>query len=587
MKPLVSVVITSYNYSEYICTAIDSVLGQDYDNLEVVVTDNGSTDDTLEVLERYIDDGRVRVNVNAENLGITGNINVGIGLARGEYVTILSADDWLMPGHVSRLVATLERYPQIGFVYSGAFFFRGDAAVPFSVRHVLGQTLVPYVDRDEFGWLLAACYMCLPTIMFRRSLFEQYGLLDPTLRVASDWEITLRFVKAGVQTAYVPVPLVGVRFHDRQASGSGYFRSGEEFLEHLMLVERYLEDESTRHHGRETRILEALGGRFKMFKDMAPENVKPEFETRLDEVRTRLRASRTHRSTASSPKVSIIVTSTGRFLSLGACLKSIAEQTYKNWEVWLLQDVGFDASAFAETHIPSERLHCSRTLDRFGPALLRSTGFMLASGDYFIFIDEDTQLAPRHLQELVAAAQGEDGVAVAGTIVQFDQFEDPFNWHPLGNTDGTYPIFPTAEDLLVANCVPISALLFDASVVDELAELDQGLGPCSDWEFIIRVSRARRLAYTGTRTLIEHCFLGLRSQALQLQWNNYAPCLDLLYQRYTAPNIDILQARAKHRIAVMKLLNAGPVGYTELEKIFALYNGLAGAEVLKGAGAAV
>lgn len=580
MRPLVSVVITSYNYAEYICTAIDSVLTQDYENLEVVVTDNRSTDDTLTVLERYRDDPRVRINVNAENIGITRNINVGVSLAKGEFLVVLSADDWLMPGYVRRLVGLAETYPEAGLVYANAFFFRSEKVVD-GVRHVLGQTLIEYTSgREELGWLLSACYMCLPTILFRRELFDRFGAFDDAFEIASDWEITLRMIRGGVKTAYIPVPLVGVRMHGRQASGAGYVKSGGELVEHLTLIDRYLDDSSDRHHGRELRAVDALNGRYDILKNAAPEMITPELQEHFDGTIARLRASNDKRRPKSDPNVAVIVTSTGRMVSLGACLESIAWQTHRNWDVWLLQDQGFDMWGFAQKYIPRERLHYSRTTDRFGPPIMRSTGFMLASGDYYIFVDEDTQLAPRHFEELIKAAQRGEGVGVAGTIVQFNQAEEGFGWHPLGNTEATYPLLPTNADLLVANCLPISAVMFDPSVVGELKQFESGLGILSEWEFLLRLVRIRAFSYTGTRTLIEQCFTGLRNQALQLQFGTYLPCMEAIYERFTPPSVDVLKARERHREVVTELLRLGPASFNDVQKLFALYNGLAGTGIL-------
>jgi glycosyltransferase involved in cell wall biosynthesis len=99
--PLVSIIITTYNYAHVVATAIESALGQDYPNFEVVIMDNASTDDTPAVIRRYTADPRVHSIRNPENIGLTPNHNAGLREARGQYVSFLSADDWLMPSFVS------------------------------------------------------------------------------------------------------------------------------------------------------------------------------------------------------------------------------------------------------------------------------------------------------------------------------------------------------------------------------------------------------------------------------------------------------------------------------------------------------
>ncbi|MBV8424462.1 MAG: glycosyltransferase [Candidatus Eremiobacteraeota bacterium] len=571
-----SVIITSYNYAQYICTAIDSVLAQDYDNLEIVVTDNCSTDDTLRVLERYKSDPRIRLNVNAVNIGITPNINVGIGLARGEYVVILSADDWLLAGHLSRLVSVAERYPEAGFVYSTAYLCKDRS--PDSLRYLSGQMLLDHAPgRDELGWLFGTCLMCLPTILFRRSLFAAHGLLDESFEVASDWEITVRMVLAGVKSAYVAAPLVGVRLHEDQASGvRPYMASGKDLREHLEILEKHYDSSAfQRVHGRELRIIQALKFRYDALQSLAPENLTEDLGIRYERALFRLKNDHRKRGTRKPPRVTVIVTSSGRVNLLGACLQSLAQQSYPHWDVWVLQDHGMALSGYAALHVPPDRFHYSRAFDRHGPASLRTQGLHVASGDYYLFLDEDTQLLPDHLAQLVAAAEAGDGVAVAGTIVQFDESQG-LGWNPLGNTEGTYPLTPAPNDLLIANCLPISAVLFDAAAADALDNFDPSHGICAEWDALVRLSKLRKLAYTQKRTLVEHAFLECNGQALALQWPAYLDRMQALYERHPTNMPEVAALRERHRSAVAAVMRVGPGGYAKVENLFRLYGVLAG-----------
>ena len=107
-SPLVTIVITSYNYGRTVGEAIASALGQSYENIEVLVLDNASTDDSVEVT-RAIRDPRLRIVARKSNIGIQKNHNDGIARARGEYVVFLSADDLLLPNLVT---ITTENTPQ-------------------------------------------------------------------------------------------------------------------------------------------------------------------------------------------------------------------------------------------------------------------------------------------------------------------------------------------------------------------------------------------------------------------------------------------------------------------------------------------
>ncbi|MBV8152133.1 MAG: glycosyltransferase family 2 protein, partial [Candidatus Eremiobacteraeota bacterium] len=120
--PLVSIIITAYNYAHTVATAIKSALAQDYPNIEVVVMDNASTDPTPAVVAAFAHDRRVRYFRNAENIGMVPNHNEGLRRAKGEYVVFLSADDFLMPDFVSRSHTYLQAQPDVDVLYTTPFF---------------------------------------------------------------------------------------------------------------------------------------------------------------------------------------------------------------------------------------------------------------------------------------------------------------------------------------------------------------------------------------------------------------------------------------------------------------------------------
>jgi len=111
--PLVTVIITTYNYAHTVGLAIDSALGQNYPELEVLVVDNASTDATPELAARYAADPRFRYIRNETNIGMVPNHNKGLRESRGEYVLFLSADDFLLPGHISRSYWYLREHPEV------------------------------------------------------------------------------------------------------------------------------------------------------------------------------------------------------------------------------------------------------------------------------------------------------------------------------------------------------------------------------------------------------------------------------------------------------------------------------------------
>ena len=113
--PKIQIFIPAYNAARFIGQTIESALAQDVANLEIVVLDNASSDDTVTVVERYADRG-VRCVRNDVNIGAIGNHNRALELATADFVKLLSADDVLLPGTLAKQVAVLDRHPDVGVV---------------------------------------------------------------------------------------------------------------------------------------------------------------------------------------------------------------------------------------------------------------------------------------------------------------------------------------------------------------------------------------------------------------------------------------------------------------------------------------
>src|SRR5713101_7136716 len=123
-EPLVSVITPAYNAARYIAEAIDSILAQTYDNFEHIIIDDGSTDETYQIVTRYAQkDGRITAGQNEVNRGIAETRNKGLSLARGKYIMWQDADDISMPYRMREQVELLERNPDVGIVGGGLRFF--------------------------------------------------------------------------------------------------------------------------------------------------------------------------------------------------------------------------------------------------------------------------------------------------------------------------------------------------------------------------------------------------------------------------------------------------------------------------------
>ncbi len=205
VSPLVSIVIPCYNQAEYLKQAIESVLSQDYSRIELIVLDDGSTDDTRAVLAAYT--GRFHYETH-ENMGQARTLNKGWTMSKGEVLSYLAADDFLLPGAVGTSVEKLFANPGIVLTYC-------DFNVVDPKSHVLRQVRTP-----EFSYRdLAVEIVCQPGpgVFFRRDAFERAGFWDGLLRQIPDYEYWLRL---GLEGAFIRIPktLAAYRMHDRSQS---------------------------------------------------------------------------------------------------------------------------------------------------------------------------------------------------------------------------------------------------------------------------------------------------------------------------------------------------------------------------------
>jgi glycosyltransferase involved in cell wall biosynthesis len=198
--PLVSIVVLCHNYGRFLSEAVESALAQDYPRLELIVIDDGSTDDSLEVASRYQDRAKV---LTQPNQGLARTCNRGASEASGEHFLFLSADDRLEPAYVSELMAALRRTPEASFAYCMARLFGAETGVaparPFSAfslvrgrNYINGSALTRRADYLDAGG-------------YPEDLGE--GAFD-------DWDFWLTMVERGHRGTYVPKPLLLWRRHE-------------------------------------------------------------------------------------------------------------------------------------------------------------------------------------------------------------------------------------------------------------------------------------------------------------------------------------------------------------------------------------
>jgi len=216
-QPKVSVTVPSYNHARFLPATIESLLAQTYQNLEIIIVDDGSTDDSLQIAEQYAarhpDLIQVVTHPGHNNRGISATVNLGFQLATGPYWCGLPSDDLLHPLKIAEQVAFLERHPEFGWVYCYAYYIDEDGksrpefglfgddvtALPGPVERLIHNNVIPGM-----------------TVLMRRAVVAQIEPHDETL-IYSDWDFWVRLA-ARHRVAFQPRVRVRYRLHSGNTS---------------------------------------------------------------------------------------------------------------------------------------------------------------------------------------------------------------------------------------------------------------------------------------------------------------------------------------------------------------------------------
>lgn len=210
--PAVSVIIPAYNREKFIRETVDSVLNQTYKNIELVVVDDGSTDDTLEILKEYGDKIIVLQHPGRVNKGQSAAINLGLISSNGKYVAILDSDDLFALKKVQLQVEFLENNPDVGLVYGNGY---GVNEKGEKIYRIYGAG---HREESKPEKVLLDCYFLLPNnSMIRRNVLERVGGFDETLRSAQDHDMAIRVAEI-TKLAYIDEELFYYRRHGNSIS---------------------------------------------------------------------------------------------------------------------------------------------------------------------------------------------------------------------------------------------------------------------------------------------------------------------------------------------------------------------------------
>ena len=209
-SPKVSVIIPVYNQAQFIDKAIESVLKQSYQDFEIVVVNDGSTDKTEAIIKGFVDI-RIRYINHIDNRGVSAARNTGIRASLGDYIALLDSDDEFLPQRLEKQIQLLQNTSSdVGVVC--AWSFNVDEK-----GNYISKRCLPKKDGYIYENLLSTNPISVPTVLIRRECFEKVGLFDSALDGQEDWDMWIRIAKY-YQFSLIKIPLAQRRIHPNRIS---------------------------------------------------------------------------------------------------------------------------------------------------------------------------------------------------------------------------------------------------------------------------------------------------------------------------------------------------------------------------------
>lgn len=244
MIPKVSVVVPNYNHARFLPKRIESILRQTFQDFELILLDDCSTDGSRSILSRYSGDSRVRIELNQANCGSPfKQWNKGLRLARGEYVWIAESDDYADERLLERLAPRLESDPRVAFAYCRSWCVSDDVLLDRFADSYLG-----FADRHRWtsDFLVDGREECrnyfvftnpvpnASAVVFRKAVYESVGGADEGYRLCGDWKLWASMALTG-RIAHVGEPLNYYRFHTATVRTTS-IRGAQDVREHLQVI---------------------------------------------------------------------------------------------------------------------------------------------------------------------------------------------------------------------------------------------------------------------------------------------------------------------------------------------------------------
>lgn len=216
MNKLISIIIPTYNYAHLISETLENILKQSYQNWECIIIDDGSTDNTTEIVKGFLEKDIRFIYIKQKNQGPNAARNKGIKIAKGDYIQFLDADDSLETEKLSFQLQYLKQNPHVDIVYGNSHSFTNEKIrnyTPYSMPRVSGTI-------EEIGATFLKAPITINSALIQKQVFCKVGLPSAKLLIAEDWEFWIRCLNQGCMFHYIDFPNTSalVRRHPNSAT---------------------------------------------------------------------------------------------------------------------------------------------------------------------------------------------------------------------------------------------------------------------------------------------------------------------------------------------------------------------------------
>lgn len=381
--PLVSIIIPVYNGSNYLKEAIDSALAQTYENIEIIVVNDGSTDDTEEIALSY--GNKIRY-FSKENGGVASALNLAIKNSNGEYISWLSHDDVYSPNKIAKQISKIKDLKDKNtIIYTDWITIDKHSKVKNMTNlfadypiHKLNSPLYPLVKG-----LIHGCSLLIP-----KKCFKDIGCFDETLKTTQDYDLWLKMFPH-YKLHYIPEALIKSRTHSEQGSKTILVAQTEADYFWINLFERLSEKEMIYF---ESSVLSFYKKAYNLMEQAGYTEAQRYLEPKITTILNSKKAIK-------DIKISVIIPFFNRLEYTIEAVKSVLAQTHKNFELILVNDYSTEDVSVIQDFVKKDcRILLVNNEFSKGASGARNTGILKSTGDYIAFLDSDDLYLPNKLE---------------------------------------------------------------------------------------------------------------------------------------------------------------------------------------------